>query len=88
MQTESTISSYSLVSYEWSVKWIEPLKVTGNGRISGTNKSELKLLEVLMVVPIIGSKQASAITVNRIISNRGFPCIIGYRYKIKNSKLI
>ncbi len=56
--------------------------VTGNGMIAGTNKSELELLEVLIVVPIIGSKQTSAITVNRIISNRGFPCIIGYRYNI------
>ncbi|MGE7924715.1 hypothetical protein ACQKND_16250 [Viridibacillus arvi] len=61
MQKESTFSPYSLASYDWSVKWIEPLKVTGNERISGTNKNELKLLEALVVVPIIGSKQAELI---------------------------
>ncbi|MGE7920658.1 hypothetical protein ACQKM9_17235 [Viridibacillus sp. NPDC093762] len=53
-----TISPYSLSSYEWSVNWVEQLKVTGNERKSGTNKSEMKLLKALMVVPIIGSKQA------------------------------
>ncbi|MGG1215803.1 hypothetical protein ABHM93_05190 [Micromonospora provocatoris] len=47
MQTESTISSYSSVSYVWSIEGIELLKVTGNGIIAGTNKSELELLEAL-----------------------------------------